>query len=617
MPQEVHYSARRRPLTSHSPSQPFPPPPYPPPPYDAHPPRPLRPSKSAAQLRPETRDHWPPPPPLPPKCTVSRHQQHLELDSPLPPPPAAPFAAASELRRVQSSSVLVSSSSAATASADRARREETTSTSSKWKTAIDEAQYFAGGLIGRPSESTRHYTIIRHSHALVWYRGPSTSVSISILADAPLPAARSVWLQAKGFSGDVGMAVKALVGSTSTWLDVTPARQATPDQLPDVDERGVQRDLQRFAKRASGRTRAHVPRETHLVRIPATAADGYFRLVVCAGQGCGSKVLCGSPVFRIASTSTDVAVVRGASLATMPIEVGVKVASTIGQQVAKKYLGVAGAVVNTGAQKALKSPVLKNAGRAAQYGYRNFGVAAALQDGWNKSPQLHPAHGQMLEQTVALVGSDAGPEAPFPLRFDGTVVRGSGWSTAELGFPTANLVQVPGAVTAQLRGVFAAWARIVPAGASGEVAPGWHEAVVTIAPPRDAPPSVAVDSAVWVHVAHDFDGATFFDARLKVMLMGFLHHAGPAAADDMAGAHVRDVVATLASLGREAWAPREAVARIETGRGEGSFPDRLNEAAGRARQQVDRLPLHWAGVRSEAGALRDRMYGNGGLWIAR
>ncbi|KAF4512778.1 hypothetical protein G6O67_000118 [Ophiocordyceps sinensis] len=563
---------------------------------------------------------------------------------PLPgPPPFAP-----ELRRVPSSSVLVPSSSILVASSeDRIKLEATTTTTaslptaSRWRTAIDEAQYFAGGLLGRPSESTRHHTIIRHSHALVWYRGPSTSVTVSLLADAPLPAARSVWLQAKGFSGDVGMAVKALVGSTATWLDVTPARQAARDQLPDVDERGVQRDLQRFAKRASGRTRLHVPRETHVVRIPAAATDGYFRLVVCAGKGCGSKVLCGSPVFRIASTSTDLAVIRGASLATMPIEVGVKVASTIGQQAAKRYAGVAGAVVNNGAQRALesqralecqralKSPMLKNAGRAARLGCRDLGVAGALHDGWNKSQRLRPGHGQGREQTVALMGSDAGPDAPFPLRFDGKVVGGSGWSTAQLGVPAANLAQVPAAVGSQLRGVFAAWASIVPAKASSGLSLDWHEAVVTVAPPRDAPPSVAVDNAVRVHVAHDFAGATFLDARLKVMLMGFLHHDDSAATDDAAGVHASDVMTklaslhasdvmtTLGSLGREAWAPLEAVARIEAGRRGGGFSGRLGEAAGRARQQVDGLPLHWAGVRSEAAALRDQAYGKGGLWVAR
>ncbi|KND86523.1 Riboflavin kinase [Tolypocladium ophioglossoides CBS 100239] len=570
------------------------------------PPLPLRPSRSATQLRPNTQEQ-----PKPPRFNAAANQQAWPVDFvvdelPLPDAPFAPGSTQGELRRVQSSSALSAGAS-------------TGSRPSKWTTALGEAQYVAGGLVSRPAESTRHYSIIRHSHALVWYRGPSTAVSITVLSDAPLPATRTLWLQEKGYSGGVGMTVKALMGSTGGWLDVTPARRAQPEHLPEVDERGIQRDLKRFAKKASGRLKGHVPRETHVVRIPATATDGYFRLVLCAGAD-GKKVLCGSPVFRVASTSTDAAVVRGASLSTMPLEVGVKVASTIGQQVAKKYTGIAGAVVQNRAAKVVKNAAVKRAGQAVHQGYRNAGLADAVGESWrkNKPGRYDPlVDGRLLPPAVTTIGSDAGPKPPFPLKFEGRVARASGASTAELGFPTANLRDVPETIKMRLGGVFAAWAMILPAKGLEDMSHDWHEAVVTIAPPRAAPLRVAMHNGVAVHIAHDLDGA-FFDARLKVLLMGYLHPA--AASDDpeeLAGEHAHDVVTTLASLGRDNWTPHEAVAHIKTLERERSFSDRLDGATGRVRQHVDRIPLHWAGVRSEAGAMRDRVYGNGGLWISR
>ncbi|KAJ6443764.1 hypothetical protein O9K51_02150 [Purpureocillium lavendulum] len=678
------------------------------------------------------------------------------------PPPYAPFAptphSGGELRRVQSSSALsiaapppppppptpslAASPSALSASSSAPASSSSTSkapsSSSKWKAALDEAQYFAGGLLSRPAESTRHFTIIRHSHALVWYRGPSTSVSMTVLADAPLPAGRTVWLQEKGYSGGVGMSVKALLlrggGSTAGWLDVTPAREARPEHIPAVDERGIQRDLRRFAKRAAGssRLRDHVPRETHVVRIPATAADGYFRLVLCEGGGSGGgsgeeeqehdgnqddpkkkekknkekkkkgksrfKVLCGSPVFRIASTSTDVAVVRGASIRTMPLEVGVKVASTIGQQVAKKYAGVAGAVVQGRAAKVAHFAAAKTAGKAVARGYYSVGLADAVNDSWHRSRQAQQQQHEQYDRNVlldptaavpvAVIGSDEGPAAPFPLAFDGRVVAGSGRSAAELGYPTANLKEVPDGIKTRMGGVFAAWAMVVlpktvaaapgrrqredgavdgDADADGDgdtdMDTDWHEAVVTIAPPRDAPPSVAMRNRVAVHIAFDFDGATFCGARLKVLLMGYLHPAAPPTpwssistptltpSDDkapnqyhqhhqqqhqqqehqmqqqqqqqqqqqLADEHAQDVMTTLASLGRDNWRrPDETVAQMRALRGERSFSDRLTEATGRVQERVvDRIPLHWAGVRSESGTLRDQMYGTGGIWVPR
>ncbi|QPH02787.1 hypothetical protein C2857_007004 [Epichloe festucae Fl1] len=325
------WHAAERPQTSRAATTPrtgfgshaHPPHAHPHPHHQSHPhplPSPLRPSRSAAQLRRHYNPHDAPP--LPPGT-------HLEETL---PPPSRP----KELKGLKG-----------------------------LKAALEEAQFVAGGLVGRSAESTKHYTIIRHSHALVWYRGPGTSVSITILADEPVPANRTVWLQARGYSGNAGMSLEALAGSRDKWIDVTPASEAEASHLPGAEERGIQRDMRRFAREAaslssssssssSGRAGGgsggrHVPRETHLVRIPASAGDGYFRLLLCGGDD-PRKTLCGSPVFRVASTSADMSVVRGASLGTMPLELGLRVASTVvGTHVVRKYTGIAGAVVQSSA----------------------------------------------------------------------------------------------------------------------------------------------------------------------------------------------------------------------------------------------------------------------------
>ena len=543
-----------------------------------------------------------------------------------------------EIRRVKSSSALSAGGTTLEPSAADAAP-ATATAAQKWKAALGEAQYFAGGLISHPAESTRHYSIIRHSHALVWYRGPSTSISITILSDVdlPPPGNRSIWLQQKGYSGGVGMSLKALVGGTSSWIDVTPVTRATPADLPDVDERGIQRDLRRFAKKASGRAKKHVPRETLVIRIPASAVDGYFRLVVCAGTDENARKkasLCGSPVFRVASTTTDISVTRGASLSTMPLEVGVKVASTVGQQVAKRYAGAATLVVQNKATSAVTKTVSKkalaNINKGVSVGrqvYETTGADKAVADSWNrKRGNAGRYAAAVFEETavVSVLGTDDGPEAPFPVTFDGKVARASGQSTRELGIPTANIREVRDEVKMRMRGVFAAWACVLPRKGLEELSHDWHEAIVTIGPLRYAPPEVVVKNRIAVHFIHDFDedcdteagSTTFYDARVKVVLMGHLHapFGKDAEIEDVMKQHAEDTMTVLASLGRENWGAEDTVTRLKSDR---SFTDRLDGVTGSVQGKVDRMPLHWVGVRSEVGAMRDAAYGNGGLWIPR
>lgn len=532
----------------------------------------------------------------------------------LPTPRTLSPASTGEIRRVKSSSAL----SASLAPPPEANPPKT---QSSWAHALGEAQYFAGGLVSRPAESTRHYTIIRHSHALVWYRGPATCVSITVLSDTNLPSTRTLWLQQKGYSGSVGMSLKALVGTTGGWLDVTPATRAAPGDLDPVDERGIQRDLRRFAKKASGRQKGHVARETLVVRIPAAATDGYFRLVLCDER---KKVLCGCPVFRVASTSADASVVRGASIRTMPLEVGVKVGSTVAQTFVRKYTAPATMVVQNRATKAVAKAASNTAvKKATTYGRKatavgksvvqTSGLDQAVVESWHRGQGGRYDAVVLEENAVTIIGPDEGPEAPFPVSLEGKTARATGRSTEELGIPTANLRGVRDEIKMRWKGVYAAWASVVPAKGLEDVSDDWHEAIVTVGPLRHGPPEVVVKNRVTVHFLHDFDGAAFFDMKVRVVLMGYLHPPPDKEADPdgIVGQYMVDSMSVLESLARENWSIHDVVKRSR------SFSERVDGMTGSVQGRVDRVPMHWVGVRSEGGAMRDKVYGNGGLWIPR
>ncbi|KXH69074.1 hypothetical protein CSAL01_01436 [Colletotrichum salicis] len=476
---------------------------------------------------------------------------------------------------------------------------ETTSTNSQstektfWQTALDETKYFAGGLISHPFEYTKHYSILRHSGALVWYRGPSTSVTVTIFSDAPLPPTRTIWLQQKGFSGNMGMNLKSLVGANTSWLDVTPSTQGTPAAMAEGDERGCQRDLKKFLKKAPKNLAKHVPRETHVVRIPAAVDDGYFRLVLCAGgggDGSKRKVLCPSPVFRVASTSTDMSVTRGASFASMPLELGIKAGSVVATTVVNKYIGPAAAVVQSRTKKISQAKfVTKHAAHIAyaksgieKSGIKTHGTAyeeqyATTRGGGYDAWQSGECGFQ--EAPPEVIGADSGPTDPFPIKFDGRVVRGTGRGGMELGIPTANLEGVPEDVRMRMRGVYFGWARVVPRSGLEAISTDWYESIITVGPAPYATPRVAAKNVATVHLIHEFGGALFLDTKLKVLAMGQLRVSAPPVAGSEAAleAYGADVLLAVASLSRDNWCPIETRERMRTMRSEMSLADRWCE----------------------------------------
>lgn len=139
------------------------------------------------------------------------------------------------------------------------------------------------------------------------------------------------------------MRAAAFFGNTKDWLDVTPSLAISAEQLNPRDERAWQRDITSFKKRSSAKIRErHLLRETNVIRIPAEAGDGYFQLVLCGDEK--KKVLCSSPTFRLLSVSSSPSSLKGASLGTLPMELGIMALEVYAKTTAKTVLAPAMAV---------------------------------------------------------------------------------------------------------------------------------------------------------------------------------------------------------------------------------------------------------------------------------
>jgi hypothetical protein len=505
--------------------------------------------------------------------------------------------------------------------------ESPTRSKSFWKKTVDGTAEFAGGLVSHPFEATKHFSILRHSPALVYYKGPSTSVCITIFSDAPLPPQLSFWLQRKGFSGNMGMKASVLLGRTSNWIDVTPTTEAFLSDMPEPDERAWQRDIKKFEKKTSRHKNLsyHVARETCIVRIPAAASDGYLRIAMCTGTG-RKKVLCSSPVFRIASTSTDVSIFRGASLSTIPLEAGLKAASLFGNTVAMGYVGPAKVIVGSQVERLTgdyKPGFI--AKRAEHIAYAKTGLKKRFDkleqnyDGARDYGPLHMSDG--FDSPPEVVGPDSGPEKPFPIKFDGTVARGTGQSEAQFGIPTANLSGVSSDLLLRLNGIYLGWVTIQPKKGLDNISHDWHEAIITFGPSPYAAAAIVTKNVATVHIIHDFGTATFFDTKLKLIVMGYLRPVPKAdrlqAADKFLDGAMNDMDVTLASLSREDWGPEMTLERMKSHKSSRPLTEKYVDARSHMMKRVDSIPMHRAGVRTTGAKLMDKVHGRGGLYIRR
>ncbi|GFF31972.1 hypothetical protein IFM46972_03393 [Aspergillus udagawae] len=487
--------------------------------------------------------------------------------------------------------------------------------------AFGEARRFLGGLVSRPAESNKHFTILRHSPGVIFYRGSTTSVTISIFSDAPVPSDRSLWLQNKGWTGKTGMRAKALFRLTDDWLDITPTLALRSDQVEPNDERAWQRDIAKFLKKAPSRVRdTHRLRETAVARIPAEAGDGYFQVVLC--QGPKKKVLCTSPVFRILSTSLSPSSIRGASLATLPLEVGAMVLGLYAQTAAQTAINPATSLVQSTIQPFKPSWVTQTAAETA------YGIGVSTRpgdDNSNQGPTAAMARGQ--QESISL---ETGPSPPFPVSFKARAEAVPGEGAYDM--QQMRLSKVPDLILDRLHGFFFGWARLLAAQETSESSgPQWYQAILAI---RNLDPS----QQARVNMSQVTKRATTIrfleevqlpsQSRVEVRVLGFLRPDVPpprgtseeellearnAAAEAAMLADACDAEYAQNVLEYPAWGPDS--------RREAGVIDRTKEGVenirARGQKVVERVPLHWLGVRSPIAAMRDRQITMNGFYVVR
>lgn len=499
---------------------------------------------------------------------------------------------------------------------------------SAFKTAFQDVRHFAGGLISHPYEASGHYSVLRHSHGLVYFKGFNTNIAITVFGDRELPADRQYWLQKRGFSGKTGLRIGAsMFGVKTAWINVTPATTASADHLPPTDERAWQRDIEKFLRKAPKNVKKHSPRETCILRIPCSAEDGYFRVVLCSGEK-GKKTLCPSPTFRLVSTSTSMGSVRGASLSTMPLEVGMKIGQFVARQAASNAVAPLAGTVTSQVQSMIPWQPSTLAQTAASTAYGMAGSAATEQSEAARQRNVEQFMSQLEDELdqASVIGSDSGPDAPFPLQFTAKVIKGTGKNRRELGMPTANLSGVPDDVMLRLTGAYLGWVTFVPQKGVElpmELLDDWFQAVITVVPRVESKAAAVMKKDVHVYIIQEFQELEFFRAKLSIMVMGLLRSRGHINLVEIKDPRERmliackDVAVTQASLARPAWDAELVLGRIKSDRSNRSFSDKITSAQQSVSKQTDKVPLHWAGVRSESMTLRDQLVGNGGVAVRR
>jgi hypothetical protein len=512
------------------------------------------------------------------------------------------------------------------------------STSSYVHKAYCEARHFAGSLIQHPYEHTKHYTILRHSHGLVFYQGSGTNLAVSIFADAPLPEDRTIWLQSKGWTGKTGMRAKALMGRNSNWLNVTPSVEVRPEQLKPDNERAWQRDIAKFRKKADRHVRDHTLRETVVVRIPTEAGDGYFQLVLCLGEK--KKVLCSSPVFRVLSTSASPHSIKGASLSTLPLELGAMALGTYARHTVGNLVSPVTSAMQSQVQNYMPSWSAREAATAT------YNISGASKKVRSAVGDAEDQYDQVRDGSYTIIGGeeislDQGPNAPYPIPFLGRCDPEIN-DNVEFTIPKINVTRVFENISQRLHGYYFGWARILQKGDKLIIADGedtWHQAVIsslTLDASQLARASIAEANKrfISVRLICDYESTPRDSASIEVHVMGFLRPdepsqrailhkglqaGGEAAAEAAMLSEAGDVSIAQSILDHPAWSIEAIQEKIDQQRPGGLERITTGYANTRtaAQRHIDRVPLHKFGVRMPVDQIKDKAILTNGFFVVR
>ncbi|KUM57818.1 hypothetical protein ACN42_g9356 [Penicillium freii] len=440
------------------------------------------------------------------------------------------------------------------------------------------------------------------------------------------------------------MQFKSFLRLRDSWLDVTPGMPLRADQATPDDERAWQRDIKKFRKKAPPRPRdTHQLRETAVVRIPAEAGDGYFQLVLC--QGLKKKVLGNSPVFRVLSTSTAPSSIRGASLSTLPLEVGAMIVSLYAQTAARTAAGPAAMAIQAKAAPfQAKAAAIRPSWvtkSAVQKAYTTSGIenrVGGIINGTNGPigrSQINVAAPEIAGSSP--VSIDVGPQPPFPMTFKARCQTDqTSLPNNPEDLPKLSLIRMPDWVTEQLRGYFFGWARFDTGPSKGSSTSEWCPAILSVRA-LDPLQAVRVNLAqiskrvVAIRLLEDVPLQT---SKIEIRVLGYLRaeippptgttskelaEAQAAAAEAALLADVYDASVVQDTLAHPAWAAEHpAISDLQQN---SSWIDRTVEGytniITRGQKLVEQVPLHLVGVRSVTDELRESQVAVNGFYIVR
>lgn len=317
---------------------------------------------------------------------------------------------------------------------------------------------------------------------------------------------------------------------------MTPLTRVDVGQLNPSDERAWQRDTASFVRRADGCVRAnHRLRETAIICIPVEAGDRYYRLVLCTGVK--KKVLCPSPVFRVLSTSTRPSSIKGASLSTLPLEIGAKVLSSTIKSSAKTSIGNAVIPITAAVQQQIQpykpSWSTETVARAA---YDLSGMAKRVNSNVREANQLYDQKRNDAFSEISYEDlPDDGPKAPFPIEFIGSVDYRSNLAE-QSDVPITYMTAVPEDIFLRLNGYYFGWVRNrsgVTSEKQAAIERGnyWHKAIISAIPSNPANLSRANISetrkrSIALYFIQDDEDPILLDTQVEVQVMGFIRPPG-------------------------------------------------------------------------------------------
>ncbi|KAF2760248.1 riboflavin kinase [Pseudovirgaria hyperparasitica] len=155
-----------------------------------------------------------------------------------------------------------------------------------------------------------------------------------------------------------------------------------------------------------------------------------------------------------------------------------------------------------------------------------------------------------------IVGSDSGPEAPFPIKLSGPVIKGFGRGSRELGIPTANIpiagLSVGGHSTLA-SGVYFGWVGLDTSRSHASSRSGPEDTYPAVLSIGYNPFYKNTVRSVEVHIMHAFT-TDFYHAWLNLSILGFIRPEYDYDGVDRLIEDIRtDIEVAGRSLARDGW----------------------------------------------------------------